>query len=331
MFNDTHGHRGLWSLVASGLGVAVVLMPMPSAADEGGVSFWLPGQYASLAATPLTPGWSLSGIYYHSSIEASGGQTFNRGGGIQAGLRGDADLGLLAATYVFADPVLGGQAAITLAEGFGRINAFVQATLTGPGGGTISGEAEDTRTGFTDFYPTASLRWNEGVNSFMVYLAGDIPIGAYDDDRLANVGIGHGAIDVGGAYTYFNPQTGHEFSLTAGLTYNFENEATDYQNGIDSHIDWGASQFVSETTHIGLAGYLYQQLTGDSGDGATLGDFKSRIVGIGPQIGHLFPAGNMQGYFNLRGYYEFAEENRPPGWNVMVTLAFSPPAPHHAE
>jgi hypothetical protein len=30
--------------------------------------------------------------------------------------------------------------------------------------------------------------------------------------RLANIRIGHGAIDAGGGYTYFNPQTGREFS-----------------------------------------------------------------------------------------------------------------------
>ena len=38
--------------------------------------------------------------------------------------------------------------------------------------------------------------------------------------------------------------------------------------------------------------YFYQQITGDSGPGATLGDFKSRVAGIGPQIGYLFPAGD---------------------------------------
>jgi hypothetical protein len=43
-------------------------------------------------------------------------------------------------------------------------------------------------------------------------LTGDIPVGAYDPKRLANLGIGHGAIDGGAGYTYFNPQTGHEFS-----------------------------------------------------------------------------------------------------------------------
>lgn len=34
---------------------------------------------------------------------------------------------------------------------------------------------------------------------------------------------------------------------------------------------------------------------GDSGAGATAGPFKSQIGGIGPQIGFLFPVGEMQG------------------------------------
>ena len=78
---------------------------------------------------------------------------------------------------------------------------------------------------------------------------------------------------------------------------------------------------------MGAVGYYYQQLTGDSGEGATLGPFKSRVAGIGPQFGYFFPAGRMQGYVNLKGYYEFAGENRPEGWNVWLTVAFTPPMP----
>src|SRR3981081_3280933 len=37
-------------------------------ADQGGVSFWLPGLFGSLAATPQQPGWSLGTIYYHTSV-----------------------------------------------------------------------------------------------------------------------------------------------------------------------------------------------------------------------------------------------------------------------
>jgi hypothetical protein len=50
--------------------------------------------------------------------------------------------------------------------------------------------------------------------------------------------------------------------------------------------DRGASQFLSAHCHVGLVGYVYEQVTGDSDAGATLGDLKSRVVGIGPQVGY---------------------------------------------
>jgi hypothetical protein len=63
-----------------------------------------------------------------------------------------------------------------------------------------------------------SLRWNAGVHNFMTYVTGDIPVGAYNPARLSNIGIGHGALDGGVGYTYFDQQTGHEFSAVAGFT-----------------------------------------------------------------------------------------------------------------
>jgi hypothetical protein len=35
---------------------------------------------------------------------------------------------------------------------------------------------------------------------------------------------------------------------------------------------------------IGANGFLYQQVTGDSGSGATLGGFEGRSVGVGPVL-----------------------------------------------
>ena len=87
--------------------------------------------------------------------------------------------------------------------------------------------------------PQVSLRWNQDVNNCMIYGTGDIPVGAYQSARLANIGIGHGVDGVG--YTYFNPQTGHEFSTVLGFTANLENTSTNYTNGVDMHLDWGAS------------------------------------------------------------------------------------------
>ena len=290
-------------------------------ADEGGTSFWLPGQYGSLAAVPAEPGFSLPLVYYHASTDAGGSKQFAQGGNIRLGLDVDIDLLLAIPTYVFANPVFGGQVTLSVAGVYGRADASVDATLTGPNGGVLSGSTSDSLTAFGDLYPSASLRWNHGVHNTMVYAMAGVPVGSYNVDCLVNIGTNHWSVDGGGGYTYFNPETGREFSAVAGLTYNFENPDTDYQNGIDAHLDWGASQFLSEQWHVGLVGYFYYQITGDSGDGAVLGDFKSRVNAIGPQVGYLFKMGEKQAYLNLKGYWEFGADNRPEGWNTWLTLA----------
>jgi hypothetical protein len=145
--------------------------------------------------------------------------------------------------------------------------------------------------------------------------------------RLANLGIGHGTVDAGGAYTYFNPASGNEFSATAGLTYNFKNPDTQYRNGIDFHFDWGAAHFLTKQLYVGLAGYAYQQITDDSGQNPILGGFRSRVLGVGPQIGYAFPVADMQGFVGLRAYGDFDAANRAPGWSTWLTFAISPAEP----
>jgi hypothetical protein len=334
---------GHW-LTHCGIGAALLLFGSMSGAayaDEGGVSFWLPGQFGSLAAAPAVPGWSGAVIYYHTTVGASGAVAAarqiqigripaNAAVSLNANLNAQADLAFLNSTYTFATPVLGGQLAIGMTGLFGRSSASIDGTLTtaiGPLVTTRTGFIGDSITSVGDLYPMATLKWNAGVHNYMTYVTGDIPVGAYDPSRLANLGIGHAAIDGGGGYTYFNPATGHEFSAVAGFTYNFKNHDTNYQNGIDFHVDWGMSKFLSKQVFVGLVGYGYQQITDDFGQHPILGGFRSRVVGIGPQIGYLFPVGDMQGYLNLKGYGEFAAENRPSGWNTWLTFSISPTAP----
>jgi hypothetical protein len=163
-----------------------------------------------------------------------------KGGPIATG-----DLGFVIPSYVFATPVLGGQASVSLMAGYGVVGTSLAGTLSGvattPFGNVPFARSEtisDTTWGFTDLAPMFQLKWNAGVNNYMTYITGDIPVGAYQSDRLSNVGIGHGAIDVGGGYTYFNPQTGHELSGVLGVTCNFINDSTQYPSGADLHFDW---------------------------------------------------------------------------------------------
>jgi hypothetical protein len=189
------------------------------------------------------------------------------------------------------------------------------------------GSISQTTIGFGDLYPQAIIRWNNGVNNWMVYGSGDIPVGDYSSSNLANIGIGHGAADVGGGYTYLNPQTGHEFSAVTGFTYNLINPSTNYQNGVDWHLDWAASQFLTKQIFVGPVGYFYEQLSPDSGSGDHVGAFESGVLGVGPQVGFIIPAGSVQAYVNLKAYYEFDAHDRPSGWNAWFILSLSPSTP----
>jgi hypothetical protein len=322
---------------------SVLAMPLDSArADEGGVSFWLPGQFGSLAAAPGVPGWAVGLVNYYPSLSASGNVaaarevTLGRFNGtvnvnLNANLKATPDLVFIAPSYTFATPVFGGQLGVSMITAVGRSVTDINGTLTvtGPGGGSITrqGTIDDGRTGFSDLYPLATLKWNSGVNNFMAYAMGDIPVGMYSTTNLANIGIGHGAIDGGVGYTYFNPQTGNEFSAVTGLTYNLVNPSTGYQNGVDWHLDWGASHFLTKTLQIGAVGYFYDQVTADRGAAPFLGENLSRVAGVGPQLGFIVPGATTQTYLNLKTYWEFDAANRPSGWNAWVTVSFSPTAP----
>jgi hypothetical protein len=133
--------------------VALLGCPGISRADEGGVSFWLPGQYASLAAAPQVPGWAMGVVYLHSNVSAFGNVaasteiTTNRipptvNVNLNLSLSGQADLVVLSPTYTFATPVLGGQLSIGVASWFGKSSGSLAGTLT-----AVAGPIVATRSG----------------------------------------------------------------------------------------------------------------------------------------------------------------------------------------
>ena len=306
--------------------VAMLFSAPGALADEGGVAFWLSGQFSSFAAVPATPGWSLTALPYYYSGSAGGSKSFPKGNSVATSIKSDAALLIVQPGYAPETKVLGGQPYLGLGFGYGRNSTQAGLSISALG---AKADQSDTVSGWLDLYPQASLAWNRGVHNWMTYLTGDIPVGTYDSQRLANLGLGHGAIDAGGGYTYLDPQTGREFSAVAGFTYNWKNPDTNYKNGIDSHLDWAASQFLSANWQVGAVGYVYYQLTNDSfpTDGVlgalrlqALGGFKSRIAAIGPQVGYMFDLGGRQAYFNLRAYWEFWAEHRIEGYSVFATI-----------
>lgn len=297
-------------------------------ADEGGVPFWFSGQYASMSAIAPTPGWTLTLLPYYYNGGAGVSKTFPRGNTLVTTLDAHAELAIAGLSYAPDSKVLDGQFSIGLGWGAGGSATSANLLATLPVANpqrTLS----DSVSGGTDLYPVATLSWNKNNDNWMVYLTGDIPTGAYNAQRLSNLGIGHGAIDGGGGYTYLNQKTGLEFTAVAGLTGNWKNTDTSYRNGVDSHLDWAVSQFLSANWELGVVGYVYYQLSSDSyptggAIGAirqrVLGGFESKVASVGGEVGYVFQMGKQTGYLNLRGYSEFWAENRPQGYALFATV-----------
>ena len=287
-------------------------------ADEGGVPFWMSGQYASMAAVPMATGWSLVAMPYVYSGNADKSKTFQHGTSINTGLSARESLVLMQMGYVAEEKILSGQPYLGVGWGPGTNTTTASVSVVNP---STQLNRSNTSNGSTDIYPLASLTWNQGNNNFKTYVTGDIPLGTYNSTSLSSIGIGHAAMDAGGGYTYLNNTSGLEFSGVLGATYNWMNNQTNYQNGIDSHLDWSVSQFVSQNWQVGIAGYGYYQLTADSGSGDRVGAFKSRIAAVGPQIGYLFNIGKKQAYINLRAYKELWAQNRVEGYAMISTIS----------
>ena len=106
---------GKWPATAALLAIsAIASAPGIAIADQGGISFWLPGIFGSLAAVPGVPGLSFQSLYVHTSVGTNAGKTFPLNGQIVAGLKGGGNLAAFGPTYIFETPVLGGQAALSV-------------------------------------------------------------------------------------------------------------------------------------------------------------------------------------------------------------------------
>jgi hypothetical protein len=87
---------------------------------------------------------------------------------------------------------------------------------------------------------------------------------------------------------------------------------------------------LSHTFSIGLNGYAYKQITGDSGSGAVLGPFKGQVFAVGPALDYTFKIGQLPVATNLRYFYEFGVDNRLKGHAGLLSFAV-PLGGHSAE
>ena len=123
-----------------------------------------------------------------------------------------------------------------------------------------------------------------------------------------------------GAVTWLNQKSGLEVSGAAGFTFNAENPDTDYKTGTEFHFEYAAVQNFSKHFGIGINGYFYDQVTGDSGSGTNLGAFEGRAAAIGPVANLNFQLGKIPVSTSLKYFHEFDVQNRLEGDAGFFTL-----------
>ncbi len=158
-----------------------------------------------------------------------------------------------------------------------------------------------------NFNPDFNINYRLGVYA---------PTGRYEVGRLANTGKNYWTLEPTVGFMYFGQKNGREASLFAGYDYNFENSDTNYKTGGQVHLDGTLAQHFplwGGLAGVGINGYWYEQITGDSGAGANLGDFEARTTGIGPAISYVGKIGDMDFLAELKWLHELDVENRPEG------------------
>ena len=288
---------------------------VPAHAAEGGYSNYIPGTYGDFAMA-LAPSetWTLRNDFYYYNAD---NVRSVRSGLIEFG----ADLTWFSSytTLLFKPDVevFGAQYAVGIFVPLMDLNLDSSLSI-----GNRVFSASDSTSGLGDIalIPFA-LYWNKGNihTSFAHFIV--TPTGDYNVNNLVNNGLNHWSFDTNFAFTYLNQEKGHDLSFNTGYIYNTRNKDTDYKTGQELHLDVALNQFFSETFAVGLHGFYLNQITGDSGSGALLGDFKAEAAGVGPAILWTPKIGNQDVSFIAKWLHEFHAENRMEGDHIFLSFA----------
>ena len=332
-------------LVAS-LALSVTsLVCVEGQAAENATNFYILGLKTTMAGFTPPPGTYLTDINYFYAGSASGNAAVGialrrlanpnlppRQFTLQADINLDADAELIAPLLLWVAPekVLGGNVGLGVIVPYGRkavdVDIDALATLTLPLlNRTIDADRhfnfDQSTTDLGDPALNALIGWHEGNWHWNLEALLNVPIAPWSSSSITNLSLHRWAFDTTGAVTWLDPKIGLELSSAVGFTFNGENPDTDYTTGTEFHVEWALVQHFSKTFSLGFAGYHYDQITGDSGAGATLGDFEGRVTAIGPVMTYGFNFAKIPVSTQWSWFHEFDVENRATGDVGMLTVS----------
>ena len=297
-------------LVAFGFAYSI-----PTLAAEGGYSNYIPGFYGDIAlAVEPADGLAMRNDVYFYRADGDGSV---RSGIVELEVDVELSFDYLSFLYKPGIEVFGAQYATGATLVLGNVDLSGEVSA-----GPFSQSFGDDKTSYGDitlvpgiFYWNNGDKWHFSQSFYLV-----VPVGDYDENDAANTGLNYWTFETDFAATYLDQETGKDYSVVVGYGYNTENDDTDYQSGDEFHIDYVFNQFLSESLAIGIHGFYFKQLSGDSGDGALLGDFKAEASGIGPAVMWIPPKYEGNVAFVAKWLNEYDSENRLEGDHVFLSF-----------
>jgi hypothetical protein len=281
-------------------------------AGEGGSSHVLPGSTATLVDLPPTsPGNFIKPMYLNYSGSASA--LTPTAAGLVANLDVSVNTLVFGGGHTFDKTVFGGA--------YYTVAAFLPYTwldLTG-GINTPNGllENKTSVSGFGDITVVpVMLAWKTGEWQIDTMLPIFIPTGSYEDGRLGNPSLNYWTYDPNVGVTYSGKESGFNAMLRAGYAINTTNDATDYKSGSILHVEGTFEQIIpvgKGLMALGAEVFYFDQVTCDSGTGATLGCFKGMTSGLGPVLGYIKPLGKQTLILELKWLTELNTQYRLEG------------------
>lgn len=290
------------------LSAFAVLAQYPCIAAEGGVGAYWPGFRSFM--TGFVP--QKEGLYLRNDIvvySASAPRVVLNGFPIE-NISVDAVFDVIEPTYVFPKKLFGATQAIVLTQPLVWIKQS---------GGIIGTDLEPSDSRFAPgdtIIAPLYLGWQKEKLSYSATVAIFIPTATYEIDRVVNTSRNYWTIDPEFGITYFNPNTGWEFSGALGYSINTKNKDTDYKSGDVLHFDYAVGKASKNGVKHGIVGYAWVQVTGDSGQGALFGPFRSRVFGIGPGMTWRKSTNSE---IRFRYYHEFGAKDRLEGDQFVFT------------
>ncbi|MXO60186.1 transporter [Altererythrobacter salegens] len=305
-------------------GCVLAVAASPALASEGGTSFYLLGSGGPGAAVaPPVEGIFIDNTVYIYDGSAKVSKEFVVGGQIVAGLDATVVADFPTVLFVPSTDFAGGvlQLGATFPVGHPNIDASV--VLTGPGGGVRQFDAFDNATVIGDPVATVQVSWPLADNLFIQpTVQVNIPVGNYREDQLANLAFNRWIYDGSVAMSLHDMESGWDVSGKVGVTFNGTNDYTQYKSGDEFHAEAAIEKAFSPSFSLGVQGYYFDQLSGDSGPGARLGPFKGKTVAGGLTAAFNFLSGKTPVTARFRAFKEFDVRNRLKGSAFFFSLTF---------